>query len=321
MKRLKAGDWVLGDRTLGGLLPPPEKYGPGQCIARSEESLIRKPSPHRPSSYLIAKLRQYEVRHKKCAPKAVNFSQNGTNSREDLGDCQFLVWIANSGLGNRMITIASAFVYALLTDRVLLLDHSETDIGGLFCEPFPGTSWLLPASYDYKWMDRVIWENNHRLGHLLQSSGYANVTLPAPVPNNYVFANLMHNNDEHDRRFFCGKVQKQLRTVPLLYWRSNNYVVPGLHFVASFHRELDLMFPERDTVFHHISEYLFRPSNLMWGTVLRFRQPHLAGAHQQVGLQLRILESNVTGPAVADQVHDPILLAILDLLDRLTKHL
>ncbi|KAG0627894.1 hypothetical protein M758_2G236200 [Ceratodon purpureus] len=301
-KTLKAGDWALGDRTLDGLLLPPKAYEPGQCIARSEESLIRKPSAYRPSSHLIAKLRDYEVRHKRCAPKAVHFSQNGTNSMEDLGDCQFVVWIANSGLGNRMITIASAFVYALLTDRVLLLDHNGTDIGGLYCEPFPGTSWLLPENYDYRWMDKVVWENDHRLGRLLQSSGYANVTLPAPVPNNYVFANLMHNNDEHDKRFFCGKVQRQLKRVPLLYWRSNVYVVPGLHFVYPFHRELDLMFPERDTVFHHMSRYLFRPSNLVWGTILRFRQPHLAAAHRQVGLQLRILESNITAPAVADQL-------------------
>lgn len=291
----KACDW-----TLGGLLLPPESYGPGECIARSEESLIRRPSRYRPSSYLVAKLRDYEARHKRCAPKAVSFSQNGTNA--DLGGCRFVVWIANSGLGNRMITIASSFVYALLTDRVLLLDHAGTDINGLFCEPVPGASWLLPESYDYEWMSRVIWENTHRLGHLLQSSGYANVTLPAPVPNNYVFANLMHNNDEHDKRFFCAKVQQQLTQVPLLYWRSNIYVVPGLHFVPSFHHELDLMFPERDTVFHHISRYLFRPSNLMWGIILRFRQPHLAAAHRQVGLQLRILDSNITAPAVADQL-------------------
>jgi len=289
-----------GDRTLGGLLLQPKDYEPEQCISRSEESLIRKASPHRPSSYLITKLRQYEARHRKCAPKAVNFSQNGTNS--DLGDCQFVLWIANSGLGNRMITIASAFVYSLLTNRVLLLDHALTDIAGLFCEPFPKTSWLLPENYDYKWMDKVTWENDHRLGYLLQSSGFANVTLPTPVPNGYVFLNLMHNNDAHDKRFFCRRVQKQLRKVPLLYWRSNNYVVPGLHFDHSFHRELDRMFPERNTVFHHVSRYLFRPSNFMWGLVLRFRQPYLASARRQVGLQLRILESNVTAPVVADQV-------------------
>lgn len=279
---------------------PPQDHELGQCISRSEESLIRKSSPHRPSSYLITKLRQYEVRHKRCAPKAVKFSPNGTNA--DLGDCQFVLWIANSGLGNRMITIASAFVYALLTDRVLLLDHAQTDVAGLFCEPFPGVSWLLPENYDYQWMDKVTWENDHRLGYLLQSSGFANVTLPTSVPNGYVFLNLMHNNDEHDKRFFCKRVQKQLRKVPLLYWRSNNYLVPGLHFDHSFHSELDRMFPERHTVFHHVSRYLFRPSNFMWGLVLRFRQPYLASARRQVGLQLRILESNVTSSVVADQV-------------------
>ena len=290
------------DPTLRGLLLPPSQYENGKCVSRFEESLLRRPSPYEPSPHLITKLREYEDRHRRCASKAKKFSKDGPNSRKVLGDCQFVVWIANSGLGNRMITIMSAFVYALLTDRVLLLDHSGTDIGGLFCEPFPSTSWLLPKGYDYGWMDTLIWENSNRLGHLLQMSegGFENVT-DVP-PNNYVFLNLMHDYDDHDKRFFCKKVQKYLKKVPLLYFRSNNYVVPGLHFVEDFHVELDRMFPERETTFHHMIRYLFRPSNLMWGLILRFRQPYLAAAERQVGLQVRILESNVTMPVVADQV-------------------
>lgn len=289
-----------GDPTLGGLLLPPEDYAPEQCISRSEEPLIRSPSPYLPSSHLITKLRRYEERHKRCAPKATKMSQNGSNSKPELGDCQFVIWIANSGLGNRMITIISAFVYALLTDRVLLLDHSGTDFDGLYCEPFPGTSWLLPENYDYNWINDMTWENKHKLGSYLNATG--NGTIPNPVPNNYIFVNLMHDYDEYDKRFFCNKVQQQLRGVPLMYWRSNNYVVPGLHFDPSFHRELDLMFPQRDTVFHHMVRYLFRPSNLMWGSILRFRQPYVSGAHRQVGLQVRILESTVSAAVVAEQV-------------------
>jgi xyloglucan fucosyltransferase len=295
-------DFKVGDPTLGGLLLPPEAYGePEQCVSRSEEVLIRKPSPYLPSPYLISKLRKYEERHKRCAPKATEMSQNGSNSRADLGHCQFVIWIANSGLGNRMITITSAFVYALLTDRVLLLDHAGTDVNGLYCEPFPGTSWLLPESYDYGWISAMTWENEHKLGLYLQN-GTANVTIPDPIPNNFIFVNLMHDYDDYDKRFFCNKIQQQLRNVPILYWRSNNYAVPGLHFDHAFHRELDLMFPERDTVFHHMLRYLFRPSNVMWGPILRFRQAYLKGSHRQVGLQLRILESNVTASVVADQV-------------------
>uniref|UniRef100_A0A7I4AZX2 Fucosyltransferase n=2 Tax=Physcomitrium patens TaxID=3218 RepID=A0A7I4AZX2_PHYPA len=292
----------LQDPTLGGLLPALKEYEPGQCISRTEEGPIRIPSRFTPSPYLVAKLRLYENRHRKCAPKAVKLSKNGTNSRKELGDCQFVIWIGNSGLGNRMITILSAFVYALLTDRVLLLDNTSTDIDGLFCEPFPGTSWLLPENYDYNWMNTVTWENTNRLGRLLQMSGFGNITIPSPVPNDYIFLNLMHDYDEHDRRFFCSRIQKQLKKVSLLYWRSNNYVVPGLHFDHSFHCKLDLMFPERATAFHHMARYLFRPSNSMWGMILRFRQPYLDGARRQVGLQVRILESNVTIPIVADQL-------------------
>jgi xyloglucan fucosyltransferase len=42
-----------------------------------------------------------------------------------------------------MLSMASAFLYALLTGRVLLA-HVADDMAGLFCEPFPGASWELP---------------------------------------------------------------------------------------------------------------------------------------------------------------------------------
>jgi len=56
------------------------------------------------------------------------------------------VLVPYRGLGNRIMAAASAFLYAVLTDRVLLLD-GNTSMGEIFCEPFPGTSWLLPQHF------------------------------------------------------------------------------------------------------------------------------------------------------------------------------
>jgi len=56
------------------------------------------------------------------------------------------VLVSYRGLENRILTATSAFLYAVLTDRVLLLD-GNTSLGDIFCEPFPGTSWLLPQHF------------------------------------------------------------------------------------------------------------------------------------------------------------------------------
>ncbi|KAF3641001.1 Galactoside 2-alpha-L-fucosyltransferase [Capsicum annuum] len=61
-------------------------------------------------------------------------------------DCNYLVWISYSGLGNRILTLASAFLYAVLTNRVLLIDPG-VNMPDLFCEPFPEVSWLLPPDF------------------------------------------------------------------------------------------------------------------------------------------------------------------------------
>ncbi|KAJ6713918.1 2-ALPHA-L-FUCOSYLTRANSFERASE putative-RELATED [Salix viminalis] len=60
--------------------------------------------------------------------------------------CKYVVWIPTNGLGNRMLSMAATFLYALLTNRVLLVKHGA-DMANLFCEPFPNTSWLLPNDF------------------------------------------------------------------------------------------------------------------------------------------------------------------------------
>ncbi|URE19073.1 Xyloglucan fucosyltransferase, partial [Musa troglodytarum] len=105
------------DRLLGGLLSP--EFDEASCL-------------------------RYEALHKKCGPntklyrKAVEQLVSGTSTAA--AECNYVVWVPSDGLGNRIISIASAFLYALLNDKVLLL-HRTDDMGDLFCEPFPETSY------------------------------------------------------------------------------------------------------------------------------------------------------------------------------------
>ncbi|XP_033134911.1 probable fucosyltransferase 8 isoform X4 [Brassica rapa] len=71
---------------------------------------------------------------------------------------RYIVWIAVYGLGNRILTLSSLFLYALLTERIILLDQ-RTDISHLFCEPFPEYSENLRTMY---------WEGPSSTGDMVQ---------------------------------------------------------------------------------------------------------------------------------------------------------
>lgn len=140
---------VPDDKLLGGLLP--SGFDEASCLSRYQSFMYRKASPFKPSPYLLSKLRNYEELHRRCGPgtQPYNEALKQLRSHQKTAaptECNYVVWIAFSGLGNRILTVASAFLYALLTNRVLLVDPG-TAMTELFCEPFPGTSWFLPGDF------------------------------------------------------------------------------------------------------------------------------------------------------------------------------
>ena len=284
------------DTTLGGLLPPLELYARDRkCISRTQEYWLRNASKYQPSAYLIEKLRGYEQRHRKCAEVAKRFSPGA--APEELGDCRFAVWIMNgNGPGNRIVSLVSSFVYALVTNRVLLLSPGN-QIDMLLCEPFPATSWLLPDQVSFDWESIAHSNSTRRFGTLVQNG---HVT---KSEDGHVFANLFHTYNQNDSRFFCEFSQDYLEETPWLFLMSDLYFAPALHFVPRFHAELDKMFPERETLFHHVSRYLLHPSDSVWEVILPFYNAYLSNAQRKVGLQVRILHpNNVTIPLETKQV-------------------
>ncbi|KAK7850129.1 galactoside 2-alpha-l-fucosyltransferase [Quercus suber] len=67
----------------------------------------------------------------------------------DKGSC------LSSGLGNRILTLTSTFLYALLTNRALLVDQGM-DMADLFYEPFPEKSWFLPVDFPLKETFKIL---------------------------------------------------------------------------------------------------------------------------------------------------------------------
>ncbi|GJN19566.1 hypothetical protein PR202_gb06855 [Eleusine coracana subsp. coracana] len=316
---------------LDGLLSP--EFSHRSCRSRYEFAGYHKKSPHKPSPYLIAKLRKHEALQKRCGPGTASYkkalrrleSGEGVNtadtSSNNKDECRYLVYISFRGLGNRMLSMASAFLYAVLTDRVLLVDNDKAVIGDLFCEPFPGTTWLLPrpgllSTSPLRRLRHFDQDSKESLGNMLQSGATVasvdgNVTWSAPAAGRtppFLYVHLGGGYGHHDKLFFCGAHQRLLHSVPWLLFKSDVYTIPGMFLIPTFQHELDAMFPEKDAVFHHLGRYLFHPSNPVWSDITSYHRANLAG-HHVVGVQIRVFQDKVQPP---QQVLDQVLSCVRD---------
>ncbi|XP_040380815.1 probable fucosyltransferase 8 [Oryza brachyantha] len=283
------------DELFGGLLAA-GGFDRGACLSRHESPRYYKHSPFAPSPYLLQKLRDYEARHRRCGPgtplyaKSVEQLRSGHSS--EVMECNYVVFIPYNGLGNRMLTLLSSFLYALLTERVLLVDFPG-DFTDLFCEPFPGdatTTWLLPSDFPVVDLLRLGVHSNQSYGNLLGAkkiTGDPAKDTPVSVPP-YVYLHLAHNLQRADERFYCNDDQLVLRKVNWLLVQSDLYFVPSLYAIPEFQDELRWLFPAKESVTHLLGRYLLHPSNTVWGMVTRYYHSYLAPAAERIGVQIRM---------------------------------
>lgn len=276
------------------------------CLSRHQSKLYRKESPYNPSALLLSKLRSYEALHKRCGPHTLSYNTTVEllrSGREhyEVSDCNYLVWISFSGLGNKILSIASAFLYALLTDRVLLIDRG-TDIGDLFCEPFPDTAWLLPL--DFPLIDQFHnfdQKSPQSYGNMLRNNMISNSSSSRPP---WTYLHLVHDYDDYDKLFFCDQDQSIIQRAPWLIMKTDNYFIPSLFLIPSFEQQLNNLFPQKETVFHFLGRYLFHPTNLVWGLIARYYDTYLAKANEKIGIQIRVFD---TDPGPFQHVFDQIV--------------
>ncbi|KAJ1410024.1 Xyloglucan fucosyltransferase [Sesbania bispinosa] len=279
------------DKLLHGLLA--SGFDEASCISRLQSYLYRKAaSPHKPSPYLISKLRNYEEIHTRCGPNSRAYNRNmirivhskNNGNGVTAAMCKYLVWTPVNGLGNQMISIAATFLYAILTDRVLLVRFGK-DKHGLFCEPFLNSTWILPEKSPF-WNENNV-QTYQRMLEKDRASANNSKEDHKGLPS-ALFLNLQHTRSDPEKLFHCDHSQDLLRKVPLLILQSDQYFVPSLFMTPSFNLEINKMFPEKDRVFHHLGRYLFHPSNEAWGLISRFYKTHLAKADERIGLQIRV---------------------------------
>ncbi|KAL3528418.1 hypothetical protein ACH5RR_007740 [Cinchona calisaya] len=313
---------VRQDKLLGGLLL--EGFDENSCFSRYQSVLYRKKPSHQPSSHLISRLRNHEALHKRCGPCMGSYNatlerlKSGKYTNSSTG-CKYIVWISFSGLGNRILSLISAFLYALLTNRVLLVDPG-LDIPDLFCEPFPEVSWLLPPDFPISTdkFNSFNQKSPESYGNMLKNNNVSCNSIVFTPPPPYLYLHLAHDYDEHDKLFFCDQDQTLLHNVPWLIMKTDNYFIPSLFLIPSFEQELNNLFPEKGTVFHHLCRYLLHPTNPVWGLITRYYDAYLAKADEKIGIQIRVFK---TDPGPFKYVLDQILACTSkeNLLPRINK--
>ncbi|KAL6606870.1 hypothetical protein ACP70R_042523 [Stipagrostis hirtigluma subsp. patula] len=288
------GETTNADELFGGLLAP--GMDRRACLSRYQSRRYYRHSPYAPSSHLLRKLRAYEARHKKCGPgtplyaKSVEQLRSGRRSTEAT-ECSYVVWLPYNGLGNRMLSLLSTFLYALLTGRVLLV-HAPDDFAGLFCEPFPGATWVLPPDFPVANLSQLGWTTDQSYTNLLRQNKIVNdpekaAARSAPPPPPYVHLNLGHDFRFTDTLFYCDDDQLVLSKVNWLLLLSDLYFVPPLYSIPAFQEELQRLFPAKESVSHLLARYLFHPTNSVWGLVTRYYDTYLAHAEERIGMQIR----------------------------------
>uniref|UniRef100_A0ACD5XYA7 Uncharacterized protein n=1 Tax=Avena sativa TaxID=4498 RepID=A0ACD5XYA7_AVESA len=280
------------DELFGGLLAAGSDRR--TCRSRYESPQYYKHSPYTASPHLLQKLRQYEARHKKCGPGTPEYAKSiaslrSGSSNTEAAECRYLVWLPYNGLGNRMLSLLSTFLYALLTDRVLLV-RSTADFTDLFCEPFPDATWNLPPDFPVANMSRLGVQSDESYGNLLRRKKISNQpeTAASQAVPPYVYAHLAHGLRITDQLFYCNDDQIVLAKVTWLLLQNDLYYVPLLYGIAEFEDELRRMIPARESVSHFLARYLFHPSNSVWGMVTRYHHSYLAHAEERIGVQVRM---------------------------------
>ncbi|KAK7395516.1 hypothetical protein VNO78_16075 [Psophocarpus tetragonolobus] len=282
------------DKLLGGLLT--SGFDEASCKSRTQFHLLRKASPHKPSPYLVSKLRNYEDLHRRCGPNTKAYHKTmmkivRSKNHDTATMCKYVIWTAAHGLGNQMISMTATFLYAMLTDRVMLVKF-EKDKLNLFCEPFLNSSWILPKNSPYWSWNK---QNTEIYQTMIENDKASNSKEGLPSA---LFINLRFSRQNPERFFHCDHSQDLLRKVPLLILQSDQYFVPSILMNRIFNLEMIKMFPERDTVFHHLARYLFHPSNEAWEQISSYYNTHLAKADEQIGLQIRLFNPSTPKQAI-----------------------
>ncbi|CAN6477017.1 unnamed protein product [Victoria cruziana] len=250
------------------------------CKFKEDKVYSFYPYAMNPSPLSERVLDKYLAMHIRC--KDIEFEDlsdvYASSSRKP--NCRYLIWRpSRDGLGNRLLSLVSSFLYAIMSARVLLIDYPQWN--DLFCEPFLGSSIELsaPNKLNYfvgRWYTEF---REARCGAGLTSSN-------ATVCNGTtVNLSLDHDTPVHEyESVACPMGFSRLRNVPFVYIREcNQYLIPGFYINPLLSPLLDVLFPQGNA-FHLLARTLLFPNDVMWNSIKSNLDFY---ASRRIGVQIR----------------------------------
>ncbi|KAH8974129.1 hypothetical protein BDL97_01G085800 [Sphagnum fallax] len=267
------------------------------CLSRTHKLLNQKNLQKFAMSAKLDKAwRQYGEMHRLCS-NGKNLKNVFLNRQQENNTCKYLVFLEpRYGLGNRILALVSAFMYALATDRVLLIEPKKL-LEQLLCEPFPGSHWLLPRDFPTATIAK-----SPTLGAAIKA-GYRNMDV--------VNLHLEHTHDWGDDEFLCDNTHQFLKDIRWLGWTSNQYYVSQLFMIPSLWERLDPLFPSKTEVFPQLARLILLPRNDVWKHIEHVYQDYDLDSMVQVGVQVRTLHrknSEAFDPVIHKQIVDCLLM-------------
>ncbi|CAN6460661.1 unnamed protein product [Victoria cruziana] len=263
--------------------PQPPKPSNNSCKFRQENIYSLYPYSTPPPPELNRVLEKYVAMHRRC--RDIDFeSLDHVYTSSKRPRCRYLIWSQGRfGFGNRLLPLISSFLYAIMSARVFLIDYPHWD--DLFCEPFLGSTTLLPATTKLSRQLGPWYTQFHRArcGSGVQSrNSICNATV----------VNLVLDIHDHPLSDYesiaCPMGYARLRNIPFVTIRKcNQYFAPIFYLNPVLSPLLDVLFPERNP-FHLLSRFLLAPNDAMWSSISSHLDIH---ASRRIGVQIRELKT------------------------------
>lgn len=260
------------------------------CLSRSHQYMYRKQEYEFPlSGSLTAALADYTRMFSRCG----GYGEDEVDLR-----CQYVVYHEGwEGLGNRLLSLVTAFTYALVTNRALLTVENRGHLGALLCEPFLSRTWILPSPVMNSVLSQAVSLDDAIASHFVNTSA--------------VWVNLRHSQSTEAGAFFSSEAQQGLQNVTWVIWESNQYYIPRLFMLSNFWSTLSNWFPDVSHVFTQLGRVLCVPRNDVWETIQKLQDSEML----QVGIQVR--RHGVSDDAeFSETVYDRIMKCVEDLVPK-----
>jgi len=172
----------------------------------------------------------------------------------------------SSGLGNRVHSILSGFLLALLTKRILLIHSNDYDFNDIFCQPFPESNWIWPTT--------VKWSSIEKMDESILNWKTA----------------MIHGADMETIQLLLTSYINGLHNIQIIrLLDGETYFLPMLYLHPPFQQQLLQWFPDNNpgTILAH---YLLHPQNDIWNKIVTTYSTLLKSSPADdfvVGVQLR----------------------------------